>query len=442
MIRILVMCIYIIVFSAPAFAMEAACSALGENCACSEPLNTNSVSRAYPDTNTTTYNPGDTSTKECNRLKFIDHTDGTNGNLVTPTNAASDPTMFSALPAGHSLSYVYKGPTSMPGTYTWYMGFDGINSYPYKRVAARWYIYYSPTYTFQWSSGCDNSKTFFMQPPLSYSESTASWDKIVFYNSDWSSGEPTCCSSGGPNTTAFWGYSESVKQGKWWRYDIAISNLRGGSSPNGFQFTQWVTNVTGGGSPVKVIDTNGTLSRDGDWSYTSKRTPSPQITGIGYFGYRQHGTSNCAGYAAMSHLMVAAWDTDTGQMIGASSEIEGGGGGSPPVGNIVLSVRSFIPIIFAIIGGALAMVCLVMGGVRWWERRRQYALRSQGPLDSPGDSGGQPVEPCPVDGTPPAGQHGVQPVVSVPSADELVGVGAAREISADQGARTRQEAVR
>lgn len=36
------------------------------------------------------------------------------------------------------------------------------------------------------------------------------------------------------------------------------------------------------------------------------------------------------GYTAHSHFLVAHWNTDTGQRIGAASEVEGGGGPPPP----------------------------------------------------------------------------------------------------------------
>ena len=50
-------------------------------------------------------------------------------------------------------------------------------------------------------------------------------------------------------------------------------------------------------------------------------------------GYREScGDSDPAtsGYHYVSHGMIAAWDTDAGQFIGAAAEVEGGGGGNPP----------------------------------------------------------------------------------------------------------------
>src|SRR5262245_36188306 len=91
------------IFATNSYAAEQRCTELGTNCLCSEPLNTNSLVYSSP-----YYNPADSTTKECDGFDAIPGKAivRPNGGLLTTNDAM----IMGALPAGHTNTYVVRGP--------------------------------------------------------------------------------------------------------------------------------------------------------------------------------------------------------------------------------------------------------------------------------------------------------------------------------------------
>ncbi len=92
-----------------------------------------------------------------------------------------------------------------------------------------------------------------------------------------------------------------------------------------------------GSKTLEVVETiiDGTEEANNIYTATSATaTGVPPLTGLGgdmYHGQTDH-VDGPQGHRYMSYFMVAAWDTDSGQFIGAACEVEGGCGGSTPTG--------------------------------------------------------------------------------------------------------------
>src|SRR5712692_1493750 len=121
-------------------ANEARCTALGANCICSEPMNTNSWVDAG---NVQNWDPGDTtsSDKQCGSYNGV-----ANAPLSTPGGAESSPASsgedISALPAGHTVTNVLRMNTITGGMF----GHRAAAGTPTARRAIRFYKYYSNAY--------------------------------------------------------------------------------------------------------------------------------------------------------------------------------------------------------------------------------------------------------------------------------------------------------
>ncbi len=100
----------------------------------------------------------------------------------------------------------------------------------------------------------------------------------------------------------------------WCRHELCVAgDLDGG---NDLTVDSYITTLSDG-QTYEVID--AALYPDGAGALT--RLAVNMFHGQ---GYQPEGTRY------VSHMMVAGWDTDTGQYIGAASEIEGGGDTGPP----------------------------------------------------------------------------------------------------------------
>lgn len=305
---------------------EARCNALGANCICSEPMNTNS----YPlqaGGFTEQWNPADTtgSDKQCNGADEVGA-----GALISGTSLAGSGVnsgeAITRLPVGHTNTWVFKNTNPDVGTFLGHH--DNVGS-PTARRAIRFYRYYSDDWTSH--GGCNSNKvaqfgTSFPQSPVFTSEAGPwSWSVGPQGGDGWNQ-TIDCCSSGGPGNAGTVP-SPSEMRGKWWRIEIVIHNAASGGAPTTFQ--AWVKNVTDNGAEQLVMDTSQTNAQ---WTSTMAtnlhRTSTMNFMGIDNF--RSSNAATCFGFTAHSHFLYAAWSTDAGQRIGAASEIEGGGGDTTP----------------------------------------------------------------------------------------------------------------
>lgn len=322
-------------------AAEQRCNALGANCLCSEPFQMTAYTLEAVNNG---YNPNDTSTKQCLT------NDGTTifrpgpGNGVpssSPPEIGSNPTVLAALPAGNTVARYMKGADGHTGIFE--TGYKFSSSDPTARTAIRWYLYFSPNFQFT-NGACLNSGKWFTMRPGYHESSTQFGNDAPHMMYGWGGGinwtpNLDCCLVGP-------GYDPAAnallpRPGKWFRYEAVLTNRSG--SP-GMAVKVYVKDVTNNTAEYKVIDTTTACVGCGttqDWTVASGAitalTP-PALINIVTQELFRNGT--CAGYQAISHLMVAGWDTDAGQRIGAALEIEGGGGtNSPPTAPVGLTIQ-------------------------------------------------------------------------------------------------------
>jgi len=138
-----------------------------------------------------------------------------------------------------------------------------------------------------------------------------------------------CCTTPGPSTssTAVAPIGSPLWRGRWWRVESVTTNRTG----PGYRLQVFLRDITSNTPEQQVIDTNGTYGHGGEapaWTPSAQLTPNEVTTlatflsGGKAYGYR--GGTPCLGWIGYSYYMQAQWDTDTGQRIGAASEVEGG----------------------------------------------------------------------------------------------------------------------
>ena len=320
---------------------EDRCEALGANCVCSEPMNTNNLVLKG---NNYSLDPKDTTAKECTGA------DGVAGGVIVGNDKDSDPTSFivaensssvlGALPSGNKVNFVIRGANNNAGTggAPFYIGHKADSKF-IKRMAYRYYVYH--TSDFEFTQMCSGNTKFAEGPAIAGMHYNSSGIKIQYYGTwnKWTYANGTkqvgdCCQIGPPGKDAR--QPLSFYQGKWIRVEGVVTNRLGGASPNGFTFKLYMKNITDGTPEMKVVDT--TISAPGagfstDWLGKDDVTPSSLVKNFFSNNYRE---GACKGYRAITHYMVAGWDTDEGQRIGSANEVEGvmgeyGTGISPPV---------------------------------------------------------------------------------------------------------------
>jgi hypothetical protein len=359
------------------YAAEKRCDALGQNCVCSEPLQASSYMNYGP----SYYNPSDSTTKECTADYFDNSFKGYAVLASWPgaVIAGSDPAVLARLPSGHQVTHYIRGlnndasdwnvrhaqwsPNSRTEAAAVLPGIAGPrNEYiAIKRVAMRFYVYHSPDYDFVGDNGgrCTNGKWGGVDN-LTHSRGGSGAPNSI-YNfawGPWTADGPggnqflgDCCNVGpwrngeNPSPLNLSGQALTGRQaynGKWWRVEVVETNRLGGLSPNGFRLQIFIRNITDDWPEQRISDTENASSTPG-FTPSASLTPG-EVGPTGFFDlhfaawlYRAPDFVNpqpgdCRGWAAISHFMVAQWDTDTGQRIGAASEIEGGGGPSQSLG--------------------------------------------------------------------------------------------------------------
>jgi hypothetical protein len=294
--------IFLHLWASNAQGAEQRCTELGSNCVCSEPLNTTAFPGGPPH-----WNPADSTTKECSA-------EGVPGAAIArnaqDVQGSADGAALKALPSGHGVSHFLRGRDGHEGIFM--VGNGGTVSSSFVRIAARWYIYRSPNFEFVHEGACENTKVtehnYGSRVTVYSSGSNVIFSTYNYLSSyGWSPGVDCCNAGPGVNTT----FPLSQHKGKWWRYEVVMSNRSG---PN-FDLKFYGKNVTDNGPEYTIID----LSRN---SKVSNLTPPDLMSMILINNYRQ---GVCLGWSGISHYMLAGWTTNAGQRIGAAKEIESPG---------------------------------------------------------------------------------------------------------------------
>jgi hypothetical protein len=291
---------------------EQRCTALGANCICSEPLDTTTFAGG-PDF----WNPADSTTKQCSvEAASIGGAIVRTSNTIT---SSADATALAALPPGHTVAHFVRAENDHQGTF--FVGNGVPVGASFVRIAARWYIWHTPTFDFKLEGTCENSKQaqFDNGALVDYTAGFHTYNYLTF------NPPVDCCTSGpGPDS----GVPTSQMKGKWWRYEVVMANRSG---PN-FQLRMYGKNVTDNGPELTLIDLSGN-------SAVSKLTPPGLMSAILSNNHRYSSSGTCRGWIGISHYMMAGWTTDAGQRIGGAIEIEAPGSIVPPTN---LKVSQFI----------------------------------------------------------------------------------------------------
>jgi MYXO-CTERM domain-containing protein len=282
-------------------------------------LNTNSFEQIYD----WGYDPADSTEKECAL--------GTPGVAVARNSndfvGSNDAEVLGALPAGYALDYVLRGADGHVGIFSVGHIMDGDDR-GLARTAVRFYRYYAPdTSLGNWGyvgnqgddESCSQSTKLleFAVPGLTSSRYQFFPSGNCYNFLDYTPALDCCFGQ-----TDYPG-SHAALVGKWWRFEAVFINRDG----PGFDTKLWVRNVTDDEPEVLYWDLAD--------SPAVGVTPPGRVESFEANNYRQGGSdanTPCSGSYAISHFMVAGWDTDEGQRIGPAAEIEGmtrGQGGSP-----------------------------------------------------------------------------------------------------------------
>jgi hypothetical protein len=290
-----------------AFGGEQLCDNLGSICICSEPFQMTGF-MGGPDF----WNPNDTSLKECSAEQGV-----TGGAVVRTSNTitvSSDATALAALPAGSQVKRFVRANDNHEGTFTAGNGVPISSSVA--RLAARFYIYHTPTFDFQGEGTCYNSKQAQLDGGVVIDFMGAD-SNFHTYNYLQFSPAVDCCMSGpGPN-----GISAASMKGKWIRHEIILTRRSG----PGFRLQLYIKNISDGTPEQLVIDT----AMD---SRVNNLTPPKLMSAILSNNHRWSGDiagNSCRGWIGLSHYLMAGWGTDNGQRIGPSLEFEGTGAPAP-----------------------------------------------------------------------------------------------------------------
>jgi hypothetical protein len=288
-----------------ASAQEARCSeieAAGGTCICSEPLQATS----YPEDVANDFkNPNDSSTKQCSQ-------DGVTGGAITRTAddvvASTDATALAALPSGNSVARFVRAASDHQGTFM--VGSNASVSGSISRLAARWYIYHTPTFNFKLEGTCENSKIAELSNGALIDYTTPNFHTYNYLT--WSPSVDCCTSGPGPDNNV----DPDTMRGKWWRFEVVMTNRSG----PGFELEMYGKNITDDSAEIQMIKLtdNGSVSNE---------TPPSIMSVILSNNHRFSSSGSCLGWIGLSHYMMAGWTSNAGQRIGAASEIEGGGGG-------------------------------------------------------------------------------------------------------------------
>jgi hypothetical protein len=303
----------------PSEAAEQRCNDLSDNCVCSEPLNTNS----YTQVTSGYWAANDTSSKKCS-------IEGVAGAVVTDGSgfkyqAVSSGEAITRLPATHRNTWVLRTNDGGGGQF---VGTKFPSSSPSARIAMRVYRYWSSNYSWTGQGGCLNSSKIlqFGAPAPILDGPSANHQLYGWTPSTWNIPSGTDCCWFGPGPTNVQGtYNPSNFNGKWWRFEMIVRNALPTGGPTIIEIYR--KNVTDNLPEEKVIDTSMVTAQPvgTNWSsaLATSLKPKQRVDNLWVDWFRN---GSCTGFAALTHVLAAAWSTDAGQRIGGAVEIEGGGG--------------------------------------------------------------------------------------------------------------------
>lgn len=307
-------------------ANEARCNELGANCVCSEPFNTPTWTPAQAGVSWE-FNPADTisTDKECqdNGIPGGAYSAGS-FNLIVDT-AATNPTMFAALPAGATVKYVPRSAEGA-GSGSWGTKFrNGVDSDV--RRGMRFYRYYSPNFRFTDAVAplCNSGKIAQLGWNGDYTGGPMFQTSSGFLMYDISASlawnqSVDCCGLPMPGRVGT-APTEASQLGHWIRFEIYVNNTSTSGSETSIEW--YVKDITAGTPEVVLANTAG------DPRFAGVHPTSPLVD-FSINSFRSNNGNPCDGYFAHSYYLAASWSTNAGQRIGAAVEIEGGGGGVNP----------------------------------------------------------------------------------------------------------------
>ncbi len=176
--------------------------------------------------------------------------------------------------------------------------------------------FFSANHEFKGDGVCENSKYAGAGPIIDITAFRVhAYDWTKFTNG------VDCCfvgpnyGSGAPTSSAAW-------RDRWWRTEVVVRKRGAGQA--GYTIQVYGKDVTNNGPEVVFVDSTIPDLGAGPNPWTSTQATNlitnSTITGMVSNNYRQ---GTCNGFQGFSHFMVAGWDTDQGQRIGPSHEIEG-----------------------------------------------------------------------------------------------------------------------
>ena len=153
------------------------------------------------------WNPNDTNTKECSVEPA-----SIGGAIVRTSNTISistDGAAMGAFPSGKSVARFVRAEDNHQGTF--FAGNGVPVSASFVRLAARWYIYRTPTFDFEGEGSCNNSKQSQQDGGLVTDYNTGAGFHMFNFTT-WSPALDCCVSGPAINNPPVAGM-----KGKWWR---------------------------------------------------------------------------------------------------------------------------------------------------------------------------------------------------------------------------------
>lgn len=350
---------------------EALCATLGANCIASEPLNTST----YTDLSGTQYWSADDTTTKKAFNDVVGAVAATSSGF--PATAINSGAAITALPAGHTVTWVLKEPDG--GGDTQSFGHKFALTDPTALRSLRFYRFYSSDHAWATGStpGCNSGKLIQMGPEFSLSGgpyfdfggngSTLMQNINTAYNWNMTNAGTSPAPGGSFSLT------EATIRGRWWRFEFRMHNAASGGTATWMDV--FAKNITDNLPEVTIADTRVPLVGQWESPFTDGlHVASGQIRSFAVNPFRSPNTDPCPGYIAHTHILWAAWDTDSNQRIGAATEIEGtgGGGGASSTAIYVMIMKSIVPI-------SIGLESMVLGSFLISRRSslRQFAVTAK-----------------------------------------------------------------
>jgi hypothetical protein len=341
-----------LVFASAGFAQEKWCQDNPSVCVCSETFQHTSYSTTPLGNNSFNANGNLPNSKPCRYEGAVSFQSayGSYGDM-RDRKIASDSAILSRLPLRNSTSmarYIRPaadsfGSAGYPSAFR--VGYDPINLTGVKRIGLRFYRYFSENYEFAFQGSCTNGKIAHnsatnWSPPF---YTIQSYGDIIGANYSFVS--PQWNWAGHANLGGFfsWMHTDGADgaqnlvgfRGKWARVEVIVRRPKlSDSMVQGYDLEIYLTNVTDRG--VTKQDTRlsggcrGCVNADGvqgkDFVWNTGVYPNADMSSLHVEDYR---AGVCNGWTGYAYAVVAAWPSDSGQMIGPAGEVEGGGAPAP-----------------------------------------------------------------------------------------------------------------